>query len=112
MLNISFLTFFTNFILHRIYLCVPTNALAFKTVERLHRKGFNMDTILHLVAEQVEYTASNTPCSTIRINDFKPDDKIGVIVGTAQLISRLGLLQDNAGTLFMKPPMLAVVIFS
>lgn len=89
---------------------VPTNALAFKSVERLHKKGFDMRFVLHVVAEQIDFDPKRAFCRIVRINDYEQDDGIGIIVGTVQLLSRIGILHDNARNLFMKPPLLFVVI--
>jgi hypothetical protein len=83
---------------------------AVKTVERLLSKGFPPNQLLHVIGEQAAQSvvgaAGHPP---VRITDYMPSDDIQLIVGTVQVLPRLGLPTDTLLGLFMKSPLLVTV---
>jgi hypothetical protein len=93
----------------RIYVAVPTNVNAAGTAARLIKKGIPSERVLHIVAEQHAARNENLKDRIVRITNYKSNDTVQVIIGTIQVLSRIGVNKDRSEALWQKSPLMILV---
>lgn len=88
----------------------PTNIAASRAAERLVAQGYPPERMLVLRAERA-FRSSPPPVGvrSVRIQDYRADDKVQLIIGTVQVLSRIHLHRIRCECVMLKPPAAVVV---
>lgn len=94
----------------RILLAEPTNEAVNRTVKRLKDKGYPLDQLEVVRGEHAFRTAFRVPgVRYTLITEFNPDENTQLLVGTVQVLARIGLHRDSHVGVMLKPPATVVV---
>lgn len=93
-----------------IYLAEPTNNAVNRAVERLLRQGYPAHKMLVVKAQHAFHSTPAPPgVRSVRIQDFRTDDAVQLIIGTVQVLSRIPLHRVRSECVMLKPPAAVVV---
>lgn len=94
----------------RILLAEPTNEAVNRTVKRLKDKEYPLNQLEVVRGEHAFRTAFRVPgVRYTLITEFNPDENTQLLVGTVQVLARIGLHRDSHVGVMLKPPATVVV---